>query len=411
MNTDIFYRLFKHLVIYCRDINQSILKYNEDELLRQLKEYTIFPINTDLNAQLDTINGFCDLIAIVDENKIERNQNNKKTLRLILLMYYRLLNKYLINTGNILNYEDPKLLIRKIGYFITNMTDEEKQNIYKNAENDLKDEVAIIQNDCSIVTLLKRVIRENDVDSPLINELELYCSEKKLSSVLYPSCYRDLSDVDYFINIGNNVFSPHHLFIHVDFWNDIYNDIEFKFGPEDVDQETYITNFSDQSKVTISKIKFKENIYWFIFFSGTRNEQILQELIYNKVNVETIISKCDGITSGMGHSVLSISTPLYICFYKLLHVKRIITEFNRNFIYNLDQNWKADMVSGFIDWLANNLNHEDAHLIITEIQDMSYDEIIEQATEEYPIDESNGLNYLSDNDLPREFVCWLKVNQ
>jgi hypothetical protein len=411
MNTINFFRFFKDLVIYCKSVNQSILEYEEDQFLHLLKNYTIFPINTDLNAQLDTINGFCDLIAIVDENKTERNQNNKKILRLIILMYYRLLNRYLINTGNILNYEDPKLLIRKIGYFITNMTDEEKQNIYKNAENDLKYEVAIIQNDCSIVTLLKRVIRENDVDSPLVNELESYCSEKNLSSVLYPSCYSDLSDVDYFINFGNNIFSPHHLFIHVDFWNDIYNDIEFKFGHENVDQETYITTFSDQSKVTISKINFKENIYWFIFFSGTRNEQILQELIYNKVNVETIISKCDGITSGMGHSGFSISTPLYICFYNLLHIKRIITEYNRNYISNLDQNWKADMVSGFIDWLANNLNHEDSHLIIEEIQNKSYDQIIEQGTEEYPIYEANGLNYFSDNDFRREFVCWLKVNQ
>lgn len=410
INKEYYFKTFKHLVIFCKRVNQSILEYEDDRLLHLLKNYYRFSnTNIDLESQLDMIDHSCDMFSLVELN-IERKRSNKKIVRIILLMYYRTLKKYLKDTGNVLDYNNQNLVNSQIGNFITNMPDEEKQSIYERAIKDLEDEVSIVQNQGSIVTLLKRVISENHSNSNLINQLESYCLENTISSVLYPSCYRDLSDLDYFFNFGNTVFSPHHLFIHVDFWNDIDNSIQNKFGHENVYQETYVTSFSAQSKVSISKIKFKKNIYWFLFFNGTRNEQLLQKLIYDKVPVETIISKCDGITSGMGHPGFSISTPLYISFHKLLQVKRLITEYTRNFIANEDQNWKFEMISGFIDWLSNNLNQEDSQLIIEEIQDKSYDQIIIENTVEHLIDEANGLNYLSDDDFRRDFVFLFKVN-
>ena len=126
LNIEYFFNGFHGMFIYCESVNQDILAYGEDELLNLLRNYTINSRpNENLESQLDKMDQWCNVMPQIGQNNIDRNQNNKKFLRLIMLMYYRLLQKIPKTTCNIRN-------------FIIQLNNDEKESIYVKAEKDLE---------------------------------------------------------------------------------------------------------------------------------------------------------------------------------------------------------------------------------------------------------------------------------
>ena len=140
-----YFNAFHGMVIHCRRLNQNILTYGEDELLNLLRNYAINArTNENLESQLDRMNLWCDIMPQIEPNDIDRNQNNRKFLRVIFLIYYRLLKRYMTDKGNVLDYDNP--IIGPIRDFINQMTNDEKEYVYETAETDLNDEIIYLSN-------------------------------------------------------------------------------------------------------------------------------------------------------------------------------------------------------------------------------------------------------------------------
>ena len=87
--------------------------------------------------------------------------------------------------------------------------------------------------------------------------------------------------------------------------------------------------FNDNKSISLYKLK-RPNSYeikWLVFFRGYYNEEILKELVINKIKTPVVYAICDGITHGMGGCYeKSVPTILYPLLAPALGIKFIITE-------------------------------------------------------------------------------------
>jgi len=167
-----------------------------------------------------------------------------------------------------------------------------------------------------------------------ISVLNEFNSVIKIQSVLfYPSSGADINDL-FYVNSKRieeiNECSPN-IFVHTDFM------FRRDYGLPTFDQlleypNFYISNpkyLNDDKSINIYKLRRPNSneIKWLIFFRGYYNEDIIKELIINKIKIPVVYAICDGITHGMGAcNEKNIPTILYPLLASDLGIKFIITE-------------------------------------------------------------------------------------
>lgn len=202
-----------------------------------------------------------------------------------------------------------------------------------------------------------------------ISILPEFNSEIKIQSVLfYPSSGEDLVDL-FYVNSKRikeiSECSPN-VFIHTDY----YSSTNFLQWPWRISQEfDNFLNFpnynristliyhNDKKAIHLYKLKRPNSneIKWLIFFSGYFNEDILKDLISNKIKIPVVFSVCDGITSGMGGcNEEAVPTLLYPLLAVDLGIKFIITEQNRRRL-DLSENllWNSKQLKQWRRWMEN----------------------------------------------------------
>jgi hypothetical protein len=371
INLNNFNNAFVPLTIWCSQINLQLLEFDNEELVSNLKEYSILNYESNiLNEQVRVIKRAIHPFSLIDCNE---HINNKLPLRILLLLYYRMLKKCIAEGIN--TEIDPELR-----NYINNLDPTEKEHIYQGVVKDLCGEPSPSRGS-NIAHILRNVISDSNVNDPLFMEFEEYCRNQR-SILFYPSSNTDISDINYFNERGNNIFSEHNIFIHCDYYEHTNISIPDIYVRQEV---SLATNFSNASRLIIHKLKNQCNEIWLLFFSCTRNEQLLVPLLQNRIAIDTIFCKCDGILYGMGGpdeaEGFSIPTALYICFYQLLSLKRIITQFGLHFFEALPHGEQqlADLqesIISFRSWLSANLYPEIANPILSQIEDRTFIEII-----------------------------------
>jgi hypothetical protein len=151
------------------------------------------------------------------------------------------------------------------------------------------------------------------------------------------------------------------------------------------------TILRDDSKVFLFKIVNKKNnsVKWLLHFTRTQNEEILIRLLSSKIKIDFLLSKCDGITSGMGHGI-GISTILYIVFLEILQFKFIITEYGIDYWRNNANDYEEVLLNNFKDWIRINLYEDLYNSILERMADKNIEDLIKEY--KIPIIDSNVLN-------------------
>ncbi len=201
---------------------------------------------------------------------------------------------------------------------------------------------------------------QSDGDISVLNEFN---TEIKMQSVLfYPSSGSDINDL-FYVNSKRieeiNECSPN-IFIHTDYM--FYKD----YGRHTFDQligypNFYISKFkyfNDNKSINLYKLKRPNSneIKWLVFFRGYYNEEILKELVINKIETPIVYAICDGITHGMGGCYeKSVPTVLYPLLPSILGIKFIITEQGWNSVKRLleEERHTIGADDKFRIWLKN----------------------------------------------------------
>ena len=179
-----------------------------------------------------------------------------------------------------------------------------------------------------------------------LNRFYSFIDDGKNTNAFYPSSNEDLLDIDFF-NLVDYDFALNkpNLFIHSDSFlihekvngiNFINKNIKIKNG---------IRLFYNTERINeicyLIEIENKNVINWLILFSGKSNEDMIKDIVNNKIAITYLYSKCDGILSGMGgrgNLIDPIGVAYYLYFYKVLETKFHITEFNKNWFNNFNKN-------------------------------------------------------------------------
>ena len=160
------------------------------------------------------------------------------------------------------------------------------------------------------------------------------------SVLFYPSSGIDFNDL-FYVNSKRieeiNEFSPN-IFIHTDYM--CYRDFGLTIFDRLIDYPNFnilskLKYYNDEKSINLYKLKRpnSQEIKWLVFFRGYYNEEIIKELVVNKIKTPVVYAICDGITNGMGNCYeKSIPTILYPFLASDLGINFIITEQSWDFV-------------------------------------------------------------------------------
>lgn len=165
-------------------------------------------------------------------------------------------------------------------------------------------------------------------DESVLHEFNIQIKNKSI--LFYPSSGIDINDLIY-VNSNSleeiNEYNPK-VFIHSDYSD--YGSLSLDILLRDHNfVATKFEYFDDKKSINLYKLKQSnsDEIEWLVFFHGYYNEEILKELIINKIKIPLVYTICDGITHGMGGGYEnSIPTILYPLIASDLGINFIITE-------------------------------------------------------------------------------------
>ena len=195
----------------------------------------------------------------------------------------------------------------------------------------------------------------SDQSISLLNELNHAMTNKIIS--YYPSSGWDINDLFYLnkrIKEIRNIIPD--IFIHSDFLNkSIEPNYEFNnlLWSDNIIIKGKVTIQDDKKSIAIYKLKtpLSEEFKWLILFNGYFNEDIIYELIRNKIKIPLVYSVCDGITAGQGGcNTLSIPTIFYPLIAYELGLKFMITDQGFDYEYFLSK-----LSNEFRNWFNNTL--------------------------------------------------------
>ena len=185
-----------------------------------------------------------------------------------------------------------------------------------------------------------------EMSHQFLNRFYTFIDDGKSTNAFYPSSNEDIVDIDFFNQVDYNFginkpnlfihsdsFLIHEKVNHIDFINkniNIKNGIRLLFNTEAINEICYLIEIEDNDITN-----------WLILFSGKSNEDMIKELVKNKIAITYLYSKCDGILSGMGgrgNLIDSIGIAFYLYFYKLLETKFHITQFNKDWFNDFIKN-------------------------------------------------------------------------
>jgi hypothetical protein len=265
----------------------------------------------------------------------ENNLENQKTL---FLLFIRLINKFEqhfpVDRLNLAT----SLLEGNFPSFVHQLQEEEKRDIFRQVElviaasnNRIEEKVGNYSK--GLVPYIRSISSEITPESEVVlAEFEQFIQEKNRGVLLYPSSHNDDSDIQFMNKKGSDLFNQQHqVFIHID-----YDDEPGPYFQQGFQFEIVLPLiFGENAKLRISKVELKKKSIWILFFASCKNEEVLKELISNEIGIDTLFCKCDGITQGMGGPEgFRVETMFYGCFFRALHLKRIITEYGTEFYLN-----------------------------------------------------------------------------
>jgi hypothetical protein len=367
-----FLKLFPKYDTLNDKIIRSFIENNEEEEIKtKLKKFNLYGCNDkNINEVFENTTTILSILGCEDL-KIE----NQKIVKVTLLALKSMIYNDLYNCIDKYNEQNDEMA-RKFFNDAINYFDNE---LHKEL-NDNGDLANIV------LSLIETKNSENA--TLLFEDFFEFCRKTKSSICFYPSSYLDQSDLTFFEE-EINIFPRPNIFIHVDFW-DINPYIN---GSEEYDifHAEMSTILRDDSKVFLFKIVNKKNnsVKWLLHFTRTQNEEILIRLLSSKIKIDFLLSKCDGITSGMGHGI-GISTILYIVFLEILQFKFIITEYGIDYWRNNANDYEEVLLNNFKDWIRINLYEDLYNSILERMADKNIEDLIKEY--KIPIIDSNVLN-------------------
>jgi hypothetical protein len=370
---------------------QAALELDDALLTEHLKTYTILNCRDNpISELLDQCDPFVGIFLDSD-----RYHNNKLQLRAHFLFLVRMMRQFIDAHGN--SPESTPDLSPPVLPFFTLLGAERIEAMYNRALG----EVTPTQRQCgpgTLVDVLRKAVDQYPAEHPLLMQLETLCAQENPNICLYPSANEDELDLNYFDAIGNALFAEQHIFVHVDLWH--LHNLPY------ANEESVVrlsTRFSEDSFVCIQKRNKDDRSYWLITFSSTQNEQLLQSLIHHRIRIDTLFSKCDGITSGMGHGREDdIPTPLYACFAEALALSRIITEYGMPFFQG-DDGWINRHLVAFKNCVQNHLDPELAETIMARIEGLNFREVVAAYGSQSVMDDNHSVSVLSEQYFNQPF--------
>lgn len=374
MNTVLLKSLLGSYYNFMRSFNGDLINYPENKLIFEIQNYVkYFPLDEPLKSAYDK---YKNILRTTNSNFDElKQQNNELELRIQFVLYFKLLKRISTNSQLITNKED-------VNDFFNSLSDEEIQSIYDQVKKDLeKPNQESNSEPCQLIPFLKSVCLNWDGEHPIIQELILH-NDTQPKIVFYPSSHDDLTDIEYFEREGDEYFDEHSIFLHVDYYK-----VQQPFHGEEVILRTF---FSDNSTVHIFKKTGNQNkIKWLIFFNQTKNDDVFLKIIEGKLQIHSLISKCDAIVSGMGgHDGYSNPTIFYLCFSSLMGLQFVFTEYGTPF-WNAEidrREFEERCLIGFKNWMETKLDHDKSSLILNEIDNLSISQIINHYATERTIE-------------------------
>ena len=321
-------------------------------------------------------------------------------IRIYLLFLNKIVTQFRIDHPGITNFE----FTQEFMPFYNQLSTESIEQLHSDAEETFN-QINTFEPNIGLNNELLSLIRDYAEAIPeeaeqLLNDFDHFFRSEKRKMMLYPSAGIDDAPIRYLSNhIGAEYFGSHSIFIGIDFW---------QHGPQFENQmrTTIPLNFSENAQLHLSKLKIQNNDFWLLHFAECTNEEIMIELIKRRIPIDTLYTKCDGITTGMGgpDDVFRVYSNFYACFYKQLCLKRIITEYGLEFWNqrNIDQNGYEE---GYYNqqklWLQQNFDDEIQHDILERIENcQNMHDVMTMLGGEYPLDD----NYPFGNHDPMRLI-------
>lgn len=372
--------------------NREVHERTEEEVFISFEDTSFLGVNTCK----ESLSVFSKALNFGGQ---ENHLNNQKTL---FLLFIRLINKFEqhfpVDRLNLAT----SLLEGNFPSFVHQLQEEEKRDIFWQVEleiaasnNRIEEKVGNYSK--GLVPYIRSISSEITPESEVVlAEFEQFIQEKNRGVLLYPSSHNDDSDIQFMNKKGSDLFNQQHqVFIHID-----YDGLQGPIFQQGFQFEIVLPLiFGKNAKLRITKVEVEKKNIWILFFASCKNEEVLQGLISNEIGIDTLFCKCDGITSGNGiFGGFRIETMFYGCFFRALHLKRIITEYGTEFYLNRQR--VENNYAEIIQWVQENFEEGISGPVLENMGPQpKMTEIIPRLGIEYSIEEETRPVFQSPNNI------------
>jgi hypothetical protein len=359
-----------------------LMSLTEEELIQKLKQFEPFHFSSRFMKIFHFTSRFLGFW------NTQMEMGNLSEFRTVMLVYYRLFQRCFGRHG--VQFSEVRSLqnsdVEILRKFVTGLTDSDIYELFKRAHEDLQSRIHSTPS-TNLIKVLHFMFPVSGFDQELLNELKDYLDSDP-NICLVPSSGRDFSAENFFSTVGNNLFGVHSVFIHIDRFSQFLS-INHIFPNSQISKANIEINCFGIANLEIFKIDQNGLLKWVLFFNQSLNEAVVKIFIQNKVRIETILCKLDGITHGNGRPEegYAVSTPLYTLFSNELRIKRAISEYSTNFFNNRGLESQNYLLQEFKKWVQSEFSEEISRPILLRIQDQSFSQLIIQEAEEHLIND------------------------
>jgi len=366
-----------------------LMSLTEEELIQKLRQFEPFHFSSRFMQIFHYTSKFLGFW------NTQLEMGNLSEFRTVMLVYYRLFQQCFGRFGvqffEVVSLQ--KLDVEILRNFVSALKTDEIDALFAQAYQDIHLEYKeTTPPSTNIITLFRPYFKEKEFDQDLCQELENYL-ETDPRKVLIPSAGIDISPERFFAMRGDLLFGKHSVFVHIDYYFSSLEKLLEVFPGANISSTVIHFGYKGISTMEIIKIDQEGEITWIIYFAHSLNEAVIKEFVLHSVKFETLISKLDGATSGMGGPMgIRIQTPTYFFFPQLQFI-RMITEYGTRFFLEMEQNENYHFLQDFEDWVHEDFPAEISKPILKKVARKKMSYLLLQGAEEH-----------DSNDLFRRFI-------